>query len=42
MADHVLDRGRLTEAVGNDIADMAQFWSCASFSFWSRRARSSK
>ena len=42
MADHVLDRGRLAEAVGNDIADMAQFWSCASFSFWSRRAHSSK
>lgn len=26
MADHVLDRGRLAEAVGDDIADMAQFW----------------
>ena len=33
MADHVLDRGRLTEAVGNDIADMAQFWMLRKFQF---------
>lgn len=42
MADHVLDRGRLAEAVGNDIADMAQFWMLRKFQFWSRRAHSSK
>ena len=34
MADHVLDRGRLTEAVGNDIADMAQFWMLRKFQFF--------
>ncbi len=33
MADHVLDRGRLAEAVGNDIADMAQFWMLRKFQF---------
>ena len=33
MADHVLDRGRLTEAVGDDIADMAQFWMLRKFQF---------
>lgn len=33
MADHVLDRGRLDEAVGNDIADMAQFWMLRKFQF---------
>lgn len=33
MADHVLDRGRLAESVGNDIADMAQFWMLRKFQF---------
>lgn len=33
MADHVLDRGRLAEAVGNDIADMAHFWMLRKFQF---------
>lgn len=33
MADHVLDRGRLAEAVGNDIAGMAQFWMLRKFQF---------
>ena len=33
MADHVLDRGRLIEAVGDDIADMAQFWMLRKFQF---------
>ena len=33
MADHVLDRGRLAEAVGDDIADMAQFWMLRKFQF---------
>ena len=42
MADHVLDRGRLAEAVGDDIADMPSFGCCESSSFWSRRAHSSK
>lgn len=33
MADHVLDRRRLAEAVGDDIADMAQFWMLRKFQF---------
>lgn len=33
MADHVLDRGRLAEAVGDDIAGMAQFWMLRKFQF---------
>lgn len=33
MADYVLDRGRLAEAVGNDIAGMAQFWMLRKFQF---------
>lgn len=42
MADHVLDRGRLAEAVGDDIAGMAQFWMLRKFQFWRRRVHSSK
>ena len=33
MADHVLNWGRLAEAVGNDIADMAHFWMLRKFQF---------
>lgn len=33
MTDHVLDREHLAEAVGNDIADMAQFWMLRKFQF---------
>ena len=33
MADYVLDRGRLAEAVSDDIADMAQFWMLRKFQF---------
>lgn len=33
MAGHVLNWGRLAEAVGNDIADMAHFWMLRKFQF---------
>ena len=42
MTDHVLDRAHLAEAVGNDIATWPIFGCCGSFSFWSRRASSSR
>ena len=33
MTDQVFDRAQLTEAVGNDIADMAHFWMLRKFQF---------